>query len=465
MSKPLLKGVTLVAIDCTPRANLAVRAIEKSLAQITPERVKLLTNDASLKYAETIAPLNSMEEYSDFCIRHLHRYLDTPHCLLIQYDGYVLKGQAWQDDFLKYDYIGSPWGNTSIIGNGGFSLRSKRLLEAASRIPDKPHPEDDFICRRHRRDLEQKGMRWPSLALAHQFAVEGASFVWQDHAWNSDGRCWKDQFGFHSYLTPLPGVPDKPLIFHHSGDLGDIIYGLAVMKALGGGVLFLSSDNRHPFPGRERVRLTHPICNQYTPFFEMQDYVWQAKYTPNLPYSTDVDLNAFREFYRTRNQDNFASLFTLHQKAFGLSYPEDRPWLTVDKKTVIPGKPIVVNRTARYHNDHFPWKSLVTQYGGQMAFVGSPQEVAEFAKFGQVYYQPTPNLVDLASVIAGAKVFIGNQSAPMALALGLGQNVIQECWQANPNCCFKRHNVILFGITTVSSNIAIPPEWLKVVDK
>jgi ADP-heptose:LPS heptosyltransferase len=72
----------------------------------------------------------------------------------------------------------------------------------------------------------------------------------------------------------------------------------------------------------------------------------------------------------------------------------------------------------------------------------------------------TETILDLARVIAGAGVFIGNQSAPMAIALGLGKNVIQECWQANPNCLFRRDNAIYFGVTTTDRELEIPKEWL-----
>ena len=93
-----------------------------------------------------------------------------------------------------------------------------------------------------------------------------------------------------------------------------------------------------------------------------------------------------------------------------------------------------------------------------MVFVGSPLEAQVFQGFGApkvaIPYEATSNLLELARVIAGAKVFIGNQSAPMAIALGLGQNVIQEVWAQNPNCRLKRHNAIY------EATDKIPPEWL-----
>lgn len=462
--KPNLKDVTLVCVDCTKKSFLGERAMNKSLEQCDFGAVKLLSDRTKTL---PIGTVSTMDEYSSFCIRELHKHFSTSHCLVVQHDGYVLNGAAWSDEFLKYDYIGAPWGGCNLVGNGGFSLRSKRLLEACSRINDHPHPEDDFICRRHRQELEAQGLLFAPRALADRFAVEGASFVWRDYAWTSDGRYWNGQFGFHSYLTPLSNIKDRPLVFHHSGDLGDIIYSLPVLKTLGGGVLFLSPDCRHPYPRAPRVSLNHPLANLLTPFLEMQPYVWQSKFTSDLPHSTDVDLNAFRDYYRDHKPNEVKSLFRMHLDTYGLDFPEDQPWLSVDAVTRVPGRPIVVNRTPRYRNLHFPWLGLIRRYGEKMVFVGLEGEAEEFHRLAaaagcKIPWLKTPDLASLARVIDGAAVFIGNQSTPMALALGLGKNVIQECWQGNANCLFKRSNAIYFGVSTTDPELVIPEDWLTV---
>jgi hypothetical protein len=463
--KPNLKDVTLVCIDCTRKVFLGHRAVQKSMEQCDFGAIKFLTDKIGFPNSVPMGTVSDMAGYSNFCIRELHKHVDTTHCLLVQHDGYVLNGGAWEDEFLKHDYIGAPWGGVNLVGNGGFSLRSKRLLEACSKMSGDPHPEDDFICRRNRAGLESMGISFAPKPMADRFAVEGASFVWKDYAWNSDGRFWSGQFGFHSYLTPLSNLKDRPLIFHHSGDLGDIIYSLPVLKVLGGGVLYLSSDCRYPFPKPPRTVMTHPVANLITPFLEQQPYVWQCKYTPNLPFSTDVDLNTFRDYYRTHKPDRVKSLFQLHLAPFGLSHPEDKPWLFIDQVTRVPGRPIAVNLTPRYRNPHFPWLHLIRQYSEQMVFVGLEEEAKEFnrmcAAVGRaVPWCRTANLMELARVVAGSKVFIGNQSTPMALALGFGKNVIQECWQGNANCLFNRSNAIFWGVSTVDPEIAIPDDWL-----
>ena len=98
-------------------------------------------------------------------------------------DGYVLNGDAWCDGFLQYDYIGAPWLPSGLVGNGGFSLRSRKLLKylAANPFGDNPHPEDNYICLRHRKSLEDAGFKFPELATALKFAFEGRS-------WNGSGE-------------------------------------------------------------------------------------------------------------------------------------------------------------------------------------------------------------------------------------------------------------------------------------
>ena len=46
--KPLLLDTTLVAIDTTPKAHLALKAIERSLSEIEVTKVKFLTNKPML---------------------------------------------------------------------------------------------------------------------------------------------------------------------------------------------------------------------------------------------------------------------------------------------------------------------------------------------------------------------------------------------------------------------------------
>ena len=94
-----------------------------------------------------IAPMNSVDDYNCMIFQDLHKYFNTSHCLIVQADSFVVNSRLWKNEFLEYDYIGGPWPNKieinpnlilhlekNPVGNGGFSLRSKKLVEATSKI-------------------------------------------------------------------------------------------------------------------------------------------------------------------------------------------------------------------------------------------------------------------------------------------------------------------------------------------
>jgi len=61
-----------------------------------------------------------------------------------------------------------------IVGNGGFSLRSKKLLEEVSNLEytDLSLPEDVFICTKNRKTLLDRGIRYAPLTIAKRFSFE-----------------------------------------------------------------------------------------------------------------------------------------------------------------------------------------------------------------------------------------------------------------------------------------------------
>lgn len=459
-SKPHIP-VTLICAD-TIKPKLAERVIESCLDLATFDDVKLLTNDMSCKHAVKIDKLNGVEGYSNLMIRDLNKYVSTSHCLVVQWDGYMLNSEGWRDEFLKFDYIGSPWQNFNMIGgNGGFSLRSKRLLNILSNRPfgDNPHPEDNYICQRHSQELQGMGIKFCSPQFANWFSYEGR--MWQGNDWVSHPQPWQGQFGFHSWLTKLPIEVFRPLIYHHSGDYGDIIYSLPTIKALGEGVLWFSHDNHWRFPADTRLRPDYHWAENIQGLLNQQEYIWNAQYTPSWPHSCDFDLNEFRKAYIHTGPQNFRSIFRLHLEAFNTDYPEDQPWLKVDQAIEIPGRPIVVNRTQRYHNEYVSMWQILKEHEDKCVFIGTVEEYQAFRSFihplTNIPHYPTATLLDAARVIAGCKVFVGNQSCPMAIAIGLGKNIVQESWPLNENCRFKRSNIIYLRRYPVE----IPKEWLK----
>ena len=141
---------------------------------------------------QKIKPLKTINDYSSFIIYELNKYIETTHILIVQWDGYVINPKKWSDTFLEYDYVGAPFvprindysysrdrsNNFFVIGNGGFSLRSKKLIEAPSKyklIDDKfltNSNEDGFFCVLHRIFLESKGFKWAPFDISKSFSIE-----------------------------------------------------------------------------------------------------------------------------------------------------------------------------------------------------------------------------------------------------------------------------------------------------
>ncbi|MGB3797144.1 MAG: DUF5672 family protein [Alteraurantiacibacter sp.] len=123
-----------------------------------------------------IPKLESAMAYSDFMLRKLVDFIETDHCLVVQWDGHIIDPARWRPEFLDYDYVGASWPQFSDgynVGNGGFSLRSHRMMKACLQSDfEIHHPEDVAICRSNRAFLEGQGMRFAPAALADAFSAE-----------------------------------------------------------------------------------------------------------------------------------------------------------------------------------------------------------------------------------------------------------------------------------------------------
>lgn len=174
-----LPDVTLVLVD-TCHHKAAALAVETCQKHIRFGRVALFSNKVLDVFNGThiIHQLDSVQAWEKFIWYRMPGYITTSHALIVQYDSWVLNPDLWDDEFLKYDYIGAPWGwhgDGLNTGNGGFSLRSKKLM---CHLLDNPvtypclSPEDDKLCRKYRPVLESKGFVWAPDELAMKFAFE-----------------------------------------------------------------------------------------------------------------------------------------------------------------------------------------------------------------------------------------------------------------------------------------------------
>lgn len=165
-----------------------------------------------------IKELNSIGEYSNFILR-LNDYVDNDFVLVVQDDGHIVNPNLWDDNFLNYDYIGAPWpleerwinGFPSHIsermwrvlpknrvGNGGFSLRSKKFLEYSSQFTDcGEYGEDEVLCQINYEKAIEYGINFAPFELAVKFSYENP-LIELGHPWGSYIDFDKTQhFGWH----------------------------------------------------------------------------------------------------------------------------------------------------------------------------------------------------------------------------------------------------------------------------
>jgi len=182
MSKLLLPDVTLVCAD----------GINKDISKLLDWlQTEITFHDCKL-FQDNIT---SLQDYNKFIMHDLCDHVDSEFCMIVQADGHPVNLDSWEDEFLKYDYIGAPWYTQpwridQTVGNGGFSIRSKKFLEHSSYFSEYDglsEPEDVFLCRTADKALKEMGVTFAPHDVAYRFSVEDMPY--------------KGQFGFHGKGT------------------------------------------------------------------------------------------------------------------------------------------------------------------------------------------------------------------------------------------------------------------------
>jgi hypothetical protein len=206
-----LPQVTLISVDTTSELDSTLKALYTSMSGIKFGEVKLITTKDNLeKYnselesegiviEEPLIPITNYNEYNYYVVYKLGEHINTSHCLLVQPDGFVLFPEKWDDTWLNYDYIGAPWayvedayidpfGNHHRVGNGGFSLRSKKFLEVPNKVevpwetnnsdfywmPEGVvnYHEDGNVCVHNRHIFIEQGCKYAPVEVAVRFSQE-----------------------------------------------------------------------------------------------------------------------------------------------------------------------------------------------------------------------------------------------------------------------------------------------------
>jgi hypothetical protein len=197
-----LSQITLVCIEGTEKENStidAINALRISSYDINFGEILLISPKLPVELPKEIRyqKINKLTwaEYNQFVISELYKYINTDYCIIIQTDGFIINPHLWKDEFLKYDYIGATWDfinypwqidginnevvkqkgvhNLNRVGNGGFSFRSKKLLETTAKIPYKcKKGEDIFICNDNYDFLIEKEITFAPVEIADIFSKD-----------------------------------------------------------------------------------------------------------------------------------------------------------------------------------------------------------------------------------------------------------------------------------------------------
>jgi hypothetical protein len=215
-----LPNVTLLSIDCMDPLR-TIKAMRYSLLQAKFADAVLVTDRKkfSLDMVRTIGGRGRIDQitvhfvepgprsdYERQIVAELPRWFHTHFCLFQEWDSAIVNAAAWNPVWLHYDFIGAPWPYDfneigypactleNCIGNGGFSLRSRRFcVQTGNLFGDMGRPNvalrlsDAFISRTLRPHLENAGLKFASEDEALRFACEN--------------RFYNGQFGIHGKNT------------------------------------------------------------------------------------------------------------------------------------------------------------------------------------------------------------------------------------------------------------------------
>jgi len=205
--------ITLVATDCTNKINETVKVLIDSSEKMDFGAIKLLSHqklDNLPEYIqfEEIDKLDTINKYNYFMFIELGNHIQTSYAMTIQHDAGILHPELFDKNWLNFDYLGAPWkivensymannGERARVGNGGFSLRSKLLMN----IPKK-HAwslrqeqgyanEDGNVCCYWRKELLELGIKYSPVEVAAHFSYENPV---------PENQGIKKFFGYHKHL-------------------------------------------------------------------------------------------------------------------------------------------------------------------------------------------------------------------------------------------------------------------------
>lgn len=225
----------------------------------------------------------------------------------------------------------------------------------------------------------------------------------------------------------------EQLYFKHSGNAGDIIYAMPAMIALANGkpihlclnINQKGSYGKNPHP-LGNVMLTAKMVEMLQPLIISQSQFKSCEIFTNQ--SIDVDFDLFRQYPFILNRGNIARWYFL---IFGEYYPLENQWLNVVPNSNY-AKTIIIARSQRYNAPGISYNFL-GKYEN-IAFIGTVEEFETMqTQIPNITHIIVENFLEMAQIIAGCKLFIGNQSFPYSIAEALKTKRLLEWYFQSPN--------------------------------
>lgn len=213
--------ISLVIIDTYQKREFLRYMVDQTLQHFCPRNIYTLSH-SPLIAGEIFLRINDVKSQSDYSktvFNILPNIVKDEFFLIVQWDSCIVNYSLWKEYFLNYDYIGAPWPHhfpDYDVGNGGFSLRTRKLLENFHRCmpvslesAETEEPEDLKICRSYRQTLEYHGVQFAPRHVASEFSYESGSF--------------HESFGFHSPRN-FPRFVNPQAIIEHSQEIASRIH-------------------------------------------------------------------------------------------------------------------------------------------------------------------------------------------------------------------------------------------------
>lgn len=189
--------------------------------------------------------------------------------------------------------------------------------------------------------------------------------------------------------------------------------------------------------------VTRPFTKAYTtqrldaiiPLLETQSYINRICTTE--PKGRHIDASTFRSSPMVLGR----TLAEYRARWLNIKISLE-PWLDLPKQE--KNGLAIFHRSTRYNNPLFKWKEIVQYFGDRAVCIGSEEERLRLKEIvGNIEYIKTDNLLDVAKLIAGCDMFVGNQSSPLNIALALPDiNIIESVCNWIPDCIYPREKAI-----------------------